>query len=283
MKVIHKIFILLVALVLIVSALLYHTFYSSVKQISIRYETLKDTKIPEQLDNVQIAYFSDMNYGENFNEQQLVQLVDKLEMLSPDVIVFGGDLFTSQHNVINEEEKQTMIDQLKSLNAPLGKFAVLGDFDIQNETIMQTVTDILYQANFEILTNNAIAIHNQGSQSINLIGIENIVNGTQNITQAFAKVSSNSYNIVVCNTPDIAQNLPEDLTNYLISGHSLGGQIFYLFGASYTPKGAEKYLNGKHSINHKFTLDISDGLGPLNKNIRFLTNNEVVLYRLSHK
>ena len=43
------------------------------------------------------------------------------------------------------------------------------------------------------------------------------------------------------------------------------------------------YFRGKYTVNGTFTLDISSGTGTTGRDVRFLSNAEVVLYRLEHK
>jgi predicted MPP superfamily phosphohydrolase len=42
------------------------------------------------------------------------------------------------------------------------------------------------------------------------------------------------------------------------------------------------FFRGKHDIKGLFTLDITNGVGTTEQDVRFLANAEVVLYRLKH-
>ena len=70
------------------------------------------------------------------------------------------------------------------------------------------------------------------------------------------------------------------MTNLFLTGHSHGGQIYWLFGAYYTPAGAEQYFRGKSEVSNSFTLDITNGVGTTGKDVRFLANAEIVSYKL---
>ncbi|MBO7703380.1 MAG: hypothetical protein J6S26_02955, partial [Solobacterium sp.] len=74
-----------------------------------------------------------------------------------------------------------------------------------------------------------------------------------------------------------------DLTNYMLAGHSHGGQAWWGFGALYTPLKAELYFRGKNNVRGYFTLDITNGTGTTKEDVRFLANAEIVLYTLEHK
>ena len=282
MKIWQKILLLLGIILLLTGSMLYDAYYAAPKRITPRYVTLSSESIPEQLDEVTILFFSDLNYHHFFNKERLDNLVAKINALSPDAVIFGGDLFDQSPGKLTEDVQKELTDGLASINAPLGKFAVLGDFDCLTTSRRKVVESILYEADFEILNNTAVMLRNTGSQYINIIGLDSGLRGNPNISNVYTNISRNSYTITVCHTPDTADLVPADLTDYFLAGHSLGGQVFYGFGALYAPDGAVNYLRGRHTVNSTFTLDISSGVGTTEQDIRFLSNAEVVLYRLRH-
>lgn len=249
------------------------------KRFTRRNEPLTDVKIPRQMDGVNILFFSDLEYGTYFKEDRLSSFCSAIVNTSPDVIVFGGDLLEGNAR-LDEEETAVLKRELSALKAPLGKFAVLGDNDHKNEETLALATDILESSGFEILHNQSILLHNKESQSVTLVGLDNGLNGNQDISAAYSNVSPNSFVITVCHTPDTAKKVPGDKTDYFLSGHSHGGQVYYIFGATYTPAMATEYLRGRHTINDRFTLDITNGVGTTGIDARFLSNAEFVLYTL---
>ena len=66
-----KIFILLLVIALIAMGLIYYALFISINQIDIRYETLSSDKIPDAMNDVKIAYFTDLEYGNFVDEQRL--------------------------------------------------------------------------------------------------------------------------------------------------------------------------------------------------------------------
>ena len=88
------------------------------------------------------------------------------------------------------------------------------------------------------------------------------------------------YVLAFSHTPDSAKQVPADLTDYYLAGHSLGGQVYYLFGSLTRPAMAKEIFRGKSSIKGKFDVDVTNGVGTIKKDARFLTPAEVVLYTL---
>lgn len=283
MKVIYKILIVLALIVGIVGALTYDAFYSAPTRYTVRYETLTSAAIPEQMDGISILFFSDLDYNKFMNEERLEKLVHTINGLSPDIVIFGGDIFDQDPNIITNETREEVIRHFKDITAPLGKFAVLGDLDEADNSMRTFIRYILYESDFEVLENKSVSLRNEGSQAIYLVGLENELTGYLNVSQAFANVSRNAYTIAVCHTPDTADDVPSDTTKYFLAGHSHGGQANWYFGSLYTPPGAMNYLMGKHTIDGAFTLDITNGVGTTIQDVRFLSSAEVVLYRLEHQ
>lgn len=254
-------------------------FFVSPNRIRIRHETLSSDKIPLSMNNVQIAFFSDVDFGKNFTQSNLDTLVAKINNSSPDVVLFGGNLFDGATS-LQDDEKQSIIDALAGIQAPLGKFAVYGELDHSNDDTLSLVADILQKSDFEILENSSLSLRNKSSEGISLVGLENGVNGTLDVDTAYSSVPRDNYVITLCNTPDTADRVPGDLTDYFLAGHSHGGQIYYLFSSYYHPEGASSHLRGKEKIDNAFTLDITYGVGTIGKKARLFAPSEIVLYTL---
>ena len=282
MKTIHKIFILLGLIALIILFLYYDANHIAVSRFSRRYQELSSEKIPEQMNDINILYFSDLEYGTFMDEQRLTKLIDTINGMSADIVLFGGDMYDPDASV-TQSSNSIIRTAFSRIEAPLGKFAVLGDNDLLNSSVQASVEGVLKKSDFEILDNASVSLHNSGSQSITLVGIANGLNGIQNFEQAYRNVSRNSYTIAMCHTPDSADSAPADLTDYFLSGHSHGGQTYYVITAGYTPAMATKYLRGRHRISDSFILDISTGTGTTGKDVRFMADPEIVVYTLKHE
>ena len=276
-----KLLIFMLSLALVISLVILDVICIAPNTLRLRRETLSSEKIPKALDGMQICYFSDLDYGLFTDEKRLNSIVAKINEVSPDVVIFGGDLYDS--SVAPDETSEAVINKaFASIKAEYGKFAVYGDNDDSSDNALAATAAIYQNSGFEVLANTSISLHHKTSSSITLVGISDGIAGNCDIETAYSSVSSNNYVLTVCHTPDTADSVPTDLTDYFLAGHSHGGQVNYLFGALITPAMAVNHLRGKHSIQNAFTLDITDGVSTTEKNIRFLTSNEIVVYTLSH-
>lgn len=278
MKTWQKILAILIAILLIVGYFAFDSFYIAPRRIVTRRVSLSDERIPEQLDEVQILFFADLDYGTFVDEQRLSSLIERINGLAADCVIFGGDIYDLDA-VPNENDNELISRYLKQIKAPLGKFAVLGDSDTRDEETAGEMVTLLNNGDFEVLRNRSINLHNGGSQSITLVGLENGLAGF-NAEEAYASVSHSTYVISVCHTPDSALNVPADLTDYFLAAHSHGGQVWYLFGTLYDQPLAEHFQRGKAMVADSFMIDVSSGFGTRQMDVRFLANSEVAVYSL---
>lgn len=274
-----KVMFIVVIILALIAFMLVDSFFISPSRFVTRRETLESEQIPEQLDEMNILFFSDLDYGTYMDSSRLNTLIETINTSGADVVIFGGDIYDTEAN-ITDETNTIISTAFKSIKAKYGKFAIYGDRDSNSDVVKNAVNTIYAQSDFEVIENTSFNIHKNGSQFITLVGIDNGINGNVDIDAAYTNVSSDSYVITICHTPDSATLVPTDLTDFFLAGHSHGGQAYYFLSALYQPACAVKYLRGQHTINDTFTLDITNGTGTTIQDVRFLANAEVVVYTL---
>lgn len=274
----------LIIIFVIIAGSLFYAIYVSPEKLTVKYETLSSQKIPESLDNVTIGYFSDIYYLEFMNEKRLSKMIEKINNANVDVLLFGGDLFANaQDPKIDADVINKLTEQFSKMEAPLGKFFVLGEQDCATSDTRTLVSSIFYNAGFEDLTNKNTKIHNEESASITLIGLDNTINGSVDIQSAFNATSEESFNVLFTHTPDVISTLTTDIINLAVAGHSLGGQVrLPLIGSLNTTQGAEKYNYGSYNFN-KTTLAISNGLGTHKSDMRLFCPPQFNVFVLHKK
>ena len=263
----------------ITAFLLIDSFFVAPARFITRHVTIDNEQIPEQLDNMNILFFSDLKYGIYMNEERLNKLVDTINASGADVVLFGGDIYGDSVTV-DDHSTSIITKAFSNIQAKYGKFAVYGDIDGASDVMKSTVNAIYDASDFEVIQNTSFQIHKNGSQFITVVGLDNGIDGTKDIDGAYSNVSKDSYVMTLCHTPDTVNEVPKDLTDYFLAGHSLGGQANFIFTSFYEPACATQYLRGKHLIDNTFTLDITNGTGTVNQDVRLFTPAEVVVYTL---
>lgn len=263
----------------ITAFLLIDSFFVAPDRFITRHVTIDNEQIPEKLDNMNILFFSDLKYGIYMNEERLNKLVDTINASGADVVLFGGDIYGDSVTV-DDHSTSLITKAFSNIQAKYGKFAVYGDIDGASDVMKSTVNAIYDASDFEVIQNTSFQIHKNGSQFITVVGLDNGIDGTKDIDGAYSNVSKDSYVMTLCHTPDTVNEVPKDLTDYFLAGHSLGGQANFIFTSFYEPACATQYLRGKHLIDNTFTLDITNGTGTVNQDVRLFTPAEVVVYTL---
>ncbi len=180
-------------------------------------------KIPSNFNEVKILFLTDIEYGYLFNEQHISKLKTTINNLDVDIVLFGGDLFDKIYPPVSSDV-DLLTDLLSSINAPLGKFAILGDFDYSSETREILVKKILSDSNFELITSE-MKLYNNPTGYITLYGDDF---GNHTIDQ----VSNETYSIVLLHGIDTYKNLPTNV-NLVLSGHTHDRQINFFSKADY--------------------------------------------------
>ena len=269
MSKLKKIITILVVCILLLLITIYNAIYVNTKDITVRKETLSSEKIDNTLNNLLVCYFSDLHYGTFLDDEDLNNIETKINEFNPDIIIFGGDLIDSALS----GDKQTKLNNfLRNLNCKYGKYAVLGDKDYE---YLSQVTTIYQECDFRLLDNAFERIYINGSY-INIVGINC---NNPNYTSAYEGQNTSYYTIAVSHYPDLAANLSSANTDYILAGHSLGGQVYLpIISLFNRPTGAENYFKGKTKVN-SITLDITNGLGTIKNDARLNADAEIVIYK----
>ena len=268
--------VLLVTVLILAGAIGVDAYFFATKRITVNYETLSSSKTPEDLSGMGIAVFGDLEYGEYLDQNRLKTIVDKINSLDPDTIIFLGDLFNENYNP-SEDEITVVTSLLSTLKAAEGKFAVLGDFD--NEEI---VTPILNNAGFEVIGDKVIHLHHGTSAYVDLIGLNNTITGSNDLDTLFKDIQTEVYNIAICHNPEIVNSLPLNTTDVLFAAHSHGYEITIpLYGAYSDYTGTDDMGPGKH-LRNGTEVYVTNGIGTVKSNIRLFSDPEIILFRLKN-
>jgi predicted MPP superfamily phosphohydrolase len=129
-------------------------------------------------EGLRIVQLSDLHLAGFYNHPDYVKkVVDRVNDLEPDLILFTGDMV---HNFSEEMEPFMLI--LDQLQAPLGKYAVLGNHDYghyyrwtneaEERANLERVKEQIRAAGFDLLLNEHRTIALNGSV-LEIVGVEN--------------------------------------------------------------------------------------------------------------
>lgn len=281
-----KKFLKLLGIFLLMISLGYCTYFYSttitVKNLAIKSHLMTNSKIPDSLNNMKIGFISDLQFNHFMDQKRLESMVKKINSAKPDVLIFGGDLVDDPATYpLSDENKRALIDGLKQLEAPYGKFAVLGEKD-HDAAIEESISDIFFESDFEILNNQSIQLRKNGSEFINLVGIDSMIGGSSDINKALEGINTEVFTLVATHASDLVSSLPVNGIDLVVAGHSHGGQIHLPFiGPLERIEGSKKYDQGITTMN-KTTILVSNGLGTTQQDVRFFSSPQCHIIRLSN-
>lgn len=248
-----------------------------VKEESLIYENL-----PDNFHGLKIIQFTDLHYGSVVNTKKLKEIVNKINKINPDIILFTGDLI-DRHYSLNSKEQQEIISLLNKLDSKLGKYATEGNHD------KKYFNSIMKDTDFTVLENSYDLIYDEGVSPILITGIGSSTLNNMDIDKAFSYFNEENSNkdiftISIMHEPD---NIDAILENYKIdlafAGHSHNGQVRLPFTEALVKvDGAKKYYEKKYTIDNT-TLFISGGIGTSNYPFRLFNHPSINFIRLRAK
>lgn len=225
-------------------------------------------KLDNELDGLKIVQFSDIHFNQYTSYDKIETLVNSINKTNPDIVIFTGDLIDKEY-IIDNENKEKLIEELSKINAKIGKYAIYGDEDGSN------FKDIFDNINFEILDNEVYNIY-IGSSLINIIAVD-----SKYETFELPKFDDDNLVIAITHKPDLADKIVSDFKpDMILAGHSLNGQIVLpLIGPLIKKDGAKKYISSYYEINNTL-LYVSGGIGNSNYEFRLLNHPSINFFRI---
>ena len=247
--------------------------------LQIHEEAITSNKITPAFNNFKIIQFSDTHIGFHYTLEQFNELVEQINALQPDLIVFTGDLVDKPDQYYWSSK---LTNALKALKAPYGKFWIYGNHD-HGGYGTEIIQDVMEQADFELLKNNHSIIEMDSDRMV-LAGIDDVILGKPDLEETLKNVNPDLFTMLLAHEPDYADTTVNYPVDVQLSGHSHGGQVRFPFiGDLYTPAYAVKYVQGKFTFNHdKLTLFVNSGIGTTRLPYRFLCKPEIHLYTLKN-
>lgn len=260
-------------ILLFIGLIIIYSRYIATTGIQIKEYSIINNKIPESFKGFKVVHFSDLKYGSTTDQKYLKKLVNKINELNPDIIIFTGDLVSSNYK-LTDNDKKSIIENLNKLDPKIDIYSIRGDNDIN-----ETYNSIITQTKIIEINNLNKLIYYKGDTPIMLIGLDDSINGNQSLDMAFNYEKNNYYKILIAHEPDTYEKIKDKNIDLFLAGHSLNGQVRLPFiGSIYTPTGAKKYYDSKYKIDNT-EIYISNGLGTSKIPYRLNNRPSINLYR----
>ncbi len=232
------------------------------------------------LHGLRIAQISDLHFGPYTGEREVRAAMDAAHAAGPDLIVLTGDFVTATwifhygHRPVGKIVP--CAELLRSLCAPCGVFAILGNHDWGTDAGI--IAGTLCEAGIRVLRNEAVPIERGGAR-LWLVGIDSASVCAADLERALAAVPSSDPVVLLAHEPDFADEAARYAIDLQLSGHSHGGQIVIPGLPGYLPPLGRKYPRGLYRVG-KLMLYANRGIGVSGAPVRFNAPPEVTVVDL---
>ncbi len=243
------------------------SFYSGIKTPAVRQITIPTNKISK---NMTIVALNDVHLNRIVSVSKIKNIVDRVNEIQPDMIVFAGDTVDDYVKHIHPH-----LDVLTLLSAKKGKYAVSGNHEFytgHNES-----KKAFELAGITYLFNEGVQV----TPEVYLAGIPDHstvrkISDSADIVRALFSAEDEHYKVLLSHRPDFIDTLQKGQIDLQISGHTHGAQIFPMH---ILVKLVHKYLAGLYDTPNG-QLYVSRGAGQWGPQMRFLAPSEITVINL---
>ncbi|MBE2232043.1 MAG: metallophosphoesterase [Anaerolinea sp.] len=229
-------------------------------------------RLPARLEGLRVAQLSDLHISSYTTAGDIERAAALAMRQSPDVIVLTGDFIWREVWQYAEE----LVEPLRTLRAPLGVYAVLGNHDHWEDAAL--ATRVLGEAGVTLLLNQAVRLETDAP--LWLAGLDDVWERKHDMAAALAGAPDDECKLLLVHEPDYADEAARYPVDLQLSGHSHGGQINLPgYGRPVLPYLGRKYPAGLYQVG-PLALYTNRGIGVIAPPVRFNCPPEVTLLTL---
>jgi uncharacterized protein len=226
---------------------------------------------PKQNKHVRIVAVSDVHLGFSIDKARLQSYVKLINDQHPDVVLMAGDI---SDRPVYPIVRQNMKEELRSIQAKLGVYAINGNHEYLAETPL-ALSPYLEEAGIKVLRDNVVLVDG----SFYIAGRDDRMNPNRKSVQALVSGLDSKLPIIMMDhQPYHLEEAEKNGVDLQLSGHTHNGQFFpgnlivkrmYELGYGYLKKGNTHYY-------------VSSGLGIWGPQYRIGTQSEIVVIELDY-
>lgn len=235
------------------------------------------------LNNLKIAYISDIHYGSFLSQSKVTELVDRVNALNADIILLGGDYAEDSDSAIE------FFRVAPRFRARLITAGVMGNHDrTMPESNLALLQSAMLNAGVLPLV-NAVKEVRVGNASVFLAGIDDVNNGHPDVLAVSRQLRQEDFCVFLTHSPEgltdaFAAPGGDGRTRWFdlaLCGHTHGGQVTLLGRPliDSIAKVDERYLSGWLTENRVPVL-VSNGVGTSVLPIRLFARPQIHLITL---
>ena len=246
-------------------------FNHQIKRIQIPFNNL-----PDSLQDFKIVQITDLHIGLTITKDFIEEIVDKVNSLKADMIVFTGDFADG-----SVEQLEKDVEPLSKLSAPLGKYFVTGNHEYYSG--LEQWLKKIQKLGFTTLINENRII-NKNSGKIMLAGVTDYNGGRFSSSHASDPFKAKSgakeqydISILLAHQPRSIYTAAMAGFDLQLSGHTHGGQYFPW---NFFVRLQQPYISGLHQYKNT-KVYVSRGTGYWGPPLRVGAPSEITIIQLT--
>ena len=230
---------------------------------------IKDLKQPYT-----VIQLSDIHIGGLITKSFISNLVKKVNILNPDVVVITGDLVDTKL-----EYAKPALDELKNITSKYGTYFIVGNHEYFHG--VEPIIDYVNSLNIKTLENENVYI-GEKDKGFYLAGVydrfgEKYGAYKPDINKALEN-SKNEPTILLAHQPKYIEEIDTKKIDLVLCGHTHGGQIFPF---NFLVKLQQPYVKGLHQHNNTTQIYVNKGTGFWGPPMRLGASSEITILKLS--
>lgn len=258
----------------VTGALIGYGMYQAMRRPKVVELEVPIRNLPREFDGFRIVQITDLHVSHTIKRPFVQTVVDMVNELKPDLVALTGDLVDGSVKQLRND-----VAPLADLKAPHGMYFITGNHEYYSG--VQQWLDETARLGFDVLMNEHRLLE-RGEARLILAGVTDYSGGGfakehfSDPHKALAGAPDNLAKILLAHQPKNIFEAAKAGYDYVISGHTHGGQYFpYHFLAAM----AQPYISGLH--DHGDTkIYVSRGTGYWGPQIRIGAPSEITVHRL---
>ncbi|MBW4426780.1 MAG: metallophosphoesterase [Nostoc desertorum CM1-VF14] len=212
-----------------------------------------------------IVQVSDLHLKQFNNRAQ--RIAEQVNKLHPNVVLFTGD------SIDKAEQLDGFARFLSLLDKQTVKYAIMGNWEYWAGVDLKDLTKTYATYNCRLLINESI-LHKYGDRSILITGLDDLVS-KPDLIKSLQNVTPQPNHLLLAHSPayrdsfsiDELAKITQYKPQYMLSGHTHGGQLSLFGFVPLRPPGSGRYLSGWYrdgampAAGGAIALYVSRGLG----------------------
>ena len=242
--------------------------------------------------SLKVVLIADLHLSVNSNLKMTEEMVDKVNACDADVILVGGDIFTSTYGGLKNPKGYS--DALKCMKAKYGVYAVCGNHDVEEKLFCgfpispvseafrpKEMEDFFADSGFDMLYDESVEIEDKDVVIVGRLDGERAGDGTCNRMgedELLKNIDKEKLVIVLEHEPMHYKMLADNGADLVLSGHTHNGQ---LFPGNYIVPFFNENGYGIKEVNRMKTI-VTAGVGYYGAPMRVGVDSEITVINIDY-